>query len=106
MMTREERLQLLADMCRKHGQAEVARRIGKSDSAVSQILSGSYQANPDGILQRVEEVFGTTVVACPVLGNILLGVCAEKRKLPFAATNPRRVQLYAACQNCKERGVL
>jgi hypothetical protein len=106
MMTREERLQLLAEMCLKHGKAEVARRIGKSVIAISLILAGTYQATPDRILQRVEEVFGTTTVACPVMGNILLKVCAEKRSLPFAATNPRRVQLYCACKKCKERGVL
>ena len=99
MMTRAERLQLLEKMSLKHTQAEIARRIGYSTGAISLILSGNY-ANPDMILQRVEEVFGSTTVDCPVLGLITLGKCAEKRKLPFASTNPRRVALHCACLEC------
>lgn len=106
MMTRSERMQLLEKMCLEHTQAEVARRIGYRDSTVSQIVNGKYQGSPDVVLQRVEEVFGNTTVNCPVLGIIALGKCADKRKLPFAATNPRRVELFCACKECGGRGDL
>jgi transcriptional regulator with XRE-family HTH domain len=104
MMTRGERMQLLEKVCQEHSQAEVARRIGYRDSTISQILNDKYHGSPDIVLQRVEEVFGDTMIDCPVLGIITLGKCAEKRKLPFAATNPRRVELYCACKECGGRG--
>lgn len=104
MMTRMERLQLLEKMSLEHTQAEIARRIGYSTGTISLILSGKYNGCPDAVLQRVEEVFGSTIIDCPVLGIITLGKCAEKRKLPFAATNPRRVALHCACKECGEKG--
>ncbi len=104
MMTRNERLKLLEKMSIKYTQGEVARRIGYTPGAVCMILSGKYQGCPDAVLQKVEEVFGNTTVDCPVLGIITLGKCAEKRKLPFAATNPRRVTLHCACIECGGRG--
>lgn len=103
-MTRSERLQLLETMCVEHTQAAVAIRIGYSPGTVCLILSGKYNGCPDAVLQRVEEVFGSTTVNCPVLGIITLGKCADKRKLPFAATNPRRVTLHCACIECGGKG--
>lgn len=99
-MTQPDRMELLRRMVAEHGQAEVSRRINKSDSAVCQVLSGKYLGSTDNILQRVEEVFGQTTVTCPILGEITLGKCAEHRKRPFAATNPLRVALFRACAKC------
>jgi len=99
-MTQPDRMELLRRVVAEHGQAEVARRIGKSDSAVCQVLSGKYQGSTENILQRVEEVFGQSTVVCPIVGEISLGKCAENRKRPFAATNPTRVALFRACPKC------
>jgi len=103
-MTQPDLLQLLKDKCDQLTQAEVARRLGYSAGAISQVLSGSYGGDISTILGRVDEVFGSTIVACPVLGPIHLGKCAEKRRQPFAATNPTRVALYRACRKCPHGG--
>lgn len=102
-MTHPDLMELLRQKCGELGQAEVARRLDKSDSAISQVLSGKYQGSPENILQRVEEVFGGTTVDCPILGQISLSKCAEHRRRPFAATNPTRVALYRACKGCDRR---
>lgn len=99
-MTTTDRMQLLRDKCGQLGQAEVARRLGYSDSAICQALKGSYKGDLSNLLTRVEEIFGCTVVNCPILGEITLGKCSEIRKRPFAATNPLRVQLYRECRKC------
>ena len=101
-MTAIDRLDLLRRTAAEIGQGETARRLGCSGSAISQILSGSYKASPDAILQKVEETFGATMTDCPVLGKISLGRCAQERKKPFAATNPVRVRLYRACKECDQ----
>lgn len=103
-MTYPDAMKLLVDKTDEMGQAEVARRLGVSAAAISQILSGKYNAAPDAILTRGVEVFGGLSVECPVLGSIPLTRCADKRKLPFAATNPQRVALFRACQTCPQNG--
>ncbi len=102
-MTKPDAMQMLRDKVKEHGQAEVARRLGISAAAVSQILSGKYQAAPDAILGRVIEVFGGISIDCPVLGEIPLSQCADERKKAFAATSHQRVALWKACQKCERR---
>ena len=102
-MTQPDLMDLLRQKVAELGQSEVARRIGKSPSAVSQVLSGSYKGSPAVILQRIEEVFGQTMVVCPPLGEISMGRCAEIRKRPLVATNPFSVQMWRACQKCERR---
>ena len=94
---------LLRDTCAELGQAEVARRLGKSDSAVSQVLSGTYKGSSDTILERVEEVFGTTIIHCPTLGAIMLGRCADERRKPFAVVSGAYTRQRKACKQCDRR---
>lgn len=103
-MTQTDLMTLLGRKVAESSQANVARLLGISDSAISQLRSGTYKGAPDAILQRVREVFGDDTVNCPILGETPLGRCAEKRRLPFAATNHQRVALYRACQNCPQNG--
>ena len=103
-MTMPDAMKLLTEKVNEIGQAEVARRLGKSAAAISQILSGKYAAAPDEILKRVIEVFGGLAVDCPVLGEIPLSQCSSERKKPFAATSHQRVALYRACQTCPHNG--
>jgi hypothetical protein len=103
-MTRSEQMELLILKVGEIGQRAVARGIGKSPSAVNQVLHGSYRGCPDAILRRVEEVYGASQVQCPVLGEIPLGKCAEHKAREFAATNPQRVRMYRACRACTNKG--
>lgn len=99
-MTQPERLELLKKKCAETSQAAVAHKLGCSPSTVNQIIKGNYTGDTGKYLTKVEEIYGQTTVNCPVLGEITLGKCAEHRRRPFAATNPLRVQLYRACQEC------
>jgi len=102
-MDKREQIELLRNKVAALGQAEVARQIGYSASALSQLLGGTYKGEPENILNKVEEVFGSTTIACPLLGEIPLAKCAEHRNRPFAATNPQRVKQYRACRECGGR---
>lgn len=99
-MTQPDRMELLRVKCAELTQAEVARRLEYSASAINQALRGNYQGDLTNLLTRVEEVFGQSTVNCPILGEITLGKCAENRKRPFAATNPTRVALFRTCPKC------
>lgn len=103
-MTTPDLMILFRSKCAELGQATVARALNYSDSAISQALSGKYQGSLDTLLSRVEEIYGSTTVDCPVLGTLTLAQCGSHRRRPFAATNPQRVRLYQACQRCPHKG--
>ena len=103
-MTNGDLMKLLADKIAETSQAHVARMLDISSSALSQLMSGTYKAAPDAILERVREIYGGISVECPVLGEIPLSKCAAERKKPFAATSHQRVALWKACQKCDRNG--
>ncbi|MBU0945463.1 MAG: helix-turn-helix transcriptional regulator [Proteobacteria bacterium] len=101
-MTERDRLTLLREAVESHGsQSKVCRKLGYSTAAISQALSGSYKGSMNRLLARVEEVFGTRAVSCPVLGEIVLPRCVAERRTPFSTSNPLRVRLYRACMDCQ-----
>jgi len=100
-MTRTDRMKILHTVVAEHGQASVARQIGRSSAAISQIMSGKYQGNPDRILELIDAEYGSAEVDCPVMGRVPLSRCIEERNKPFKATNPQRRQLYLACRSCR-----
>lgn len=100
-MTQSDRMDLLRRAVAAHGQAEVARRISRSSSALSQVLNDKYAGDPGIILELVEAEFGDSVVSCPILSEIPLSTCIEERNKPFRATTSQRVRLFRACQSCK-----
>lgn len=101
-MTAEDRLNLLKKAVADGGQGKVAAAIGYGRSTVSQVLSGTYKGDATQVLARVEEVYGTRTVACPVQGDILIGQCADNRRRSFSAVNPIRLELSRTCPTCKE----
>jgi hypothetical protein len=95
-------VELLQSMVEKLGLAEVADRIGVSKSAVCHVARGTYKGKPDRILAAVEEKFSQRSVECPVLGDITLATCTEKKNLPFSAANSVRVMLARTCPKCQQ----
>ena len=102
-MTQPDLLTLLKEKCAKTTQIAVARKLRYSPSAINQALKGSYQGDLTNLLTRVEEVYGSTTVVCPLHGEITLGKCAANRALPFITVNPARVALWTACRECEDK---
>lgn len=103
-MTLPDRMEILRTAVAAHGQTGVAARIGRSNSAISQILSGKYAGGAETILELVEAEFGTSTLNCPELGEIALATCIEERDKPFKATSSQRVRLFRACATCANKG--
>ena len=100
-MTNDNGLELLRGAVESHGsQTKVAKLLGYSAATISQVLGGSYQGGLDNFLAKVEEVFGSTTVQCPIRGKILLGKCVKERRQPFTMSNPVSVQTYRTCKKC------
>lgn len=101
-MTSEDRLTLLREAVAREGsQSKVAKRLGYSSTAISQALSDTYGGSLDILLTMVEEVYGTRVVPCPVLGDIMFPECVATRRRQFSTANPHRVRMYRACKACR-----
>lgn len=103
-MTGQDLMKLLREMVAELGQAEIARSLGISAAAISQLLSGKYQANPDNILEKVRETFGNETVACPELrADIPYGECAAHRRRG-PTTDSHYARMYRACRKCPHNG--
>jgi len=83
------------------GQAEVARRMDCSSATIHQLRTRQYRTDTlDRWRARFEAEFAQGHVACPVLGEMTRAACSRHRRRRFAATNPLRVRLFAACRTC------
>ena len=84
------------------GRAGVATRLGLSRSAISQVLSGTYPADPAKVAARVLDYYDR--FTCPHLGTeISPGACAENANRQCPTTSPREVRHWRACQACDHK---
>lgn len=93
----------LAAECDKTSQGQAAKRLGISSAAVNQVLANVYKGRLDRVETRVRGELMRETVACPVLGDISRRDCLDHQKRKFAATNPMRVRLFAACKSCPNK---
>lgn len=91
---------VLAEACDRSSQAEVARRIGYSNSVVSTVLRKTYSGMMAVVEQAVRGALMGETVSCPVAGDIPRDQCLryQKRAAAFMATSALAVQLYRACR--------
>ena len=102
-MTYPDAMKLLNEKVAEHGQANVARMMDVSPTAISNLRSGKYGAAPDEMMKRVIETFGGISVNCPELrGNITLAECAGHRKRE-PVSDSFYARMYRACQKCERR---
>lgn len=81
------------------GKAEVARRLGVSRPAISQICNGNYAASTDHIARKVIAVYGR--IHCPHLDTeITQEQCRHSHTRDAPISNPREMKHWRACQTC------
>ncbi len=90
------------------GLAQAARELGVSKATVSLVISGKYQASTDNIKDRVEKIYASGGIDCPVLGKITPYICMDSReranKIGLKAGNPENLKLYVSCRKCGLNG--
>jgi hypothetical protein len=91
-------LEVLREQCDNSSQAQVSKQLGYSPAVINQTLKGCYKGNLSTVELTVKGCFMAKTVTCPVVGEIAQHICLNYQKLPFAAINPQRVQLYKACR--------
>lgn len=97
-------LELLAVAVRvdPRGRAGVAERLGLSRSAISQVLSGKYPADPAKIAAKVLDYYDR--LTCPHLAHeISPGACANYATRPCPTTSAREVRHWRACRACEHK---
>ncbi|WP_024896785.1 hypothetical protein [Brucella rhizosphaerae] len=93
---------ILAEACDRESQSAVSRKVGYSPSAISQVLSNTYQ---NGDIGRVEQASRGALMAetvfCPQMGDIARNVCISWQRKPFSTANANNIRMYRACRsNC------
>lgn len=89
----------LAEACTARSQAEVARQLGYSASAISATLANRYPGDLVEISERVQGAFMSFRVACPRKGEMSRNACLQWQDKPFAPTSADRVAMYHACRS-------
>jgi hypothetical protein len=84
-------------------QNEVARRLKRSASLVSMVLSCSYKGSYDVTEDVVRGVYMSGTLDCPQLGTIPSNVCRDWQRRPFLNTNSQRVAMFRACARCPRK---
>lgn len=84
-------------------QNRVAKRLKRSASLVSAVLSRSYEGSYGACEDVVRGVYMAGTVACPVLGTIPSSDCRDWQRRPFLNTNSQRVAMFRACARCPIR---
>lgn len=96
-------LGLLRAECARTSQVQAAQRLGCSPTTVSQVLSGTYAANPIRIERRVRGELQGAECECPVMGDVSLRVCQDVQernpgKSGAGIGNPQHAQAWHACR--------
>lgn len=89
--------------CERTSQAQAATRLGVSGTTVSQVLSGTYAANPVRIERRVRGELLGEQCNCPVMGDVNTRVCQDVQertpgKHGAGIGNPQHAQAWHACR--------
>jgi hypothetical protein len=91
-------------------QAEVAKTLGISRTAICLVLAEKYQASTDRIEAKVLAIYGAPKIACPVLGEIEAGNCSGNRErakaIGLRTGNPQTARLFKTCLNCPVVGAI
>lgn len=83
-------------------QNKVAKQLGISGGAVSQIIHNRYGADLTNIEKRVRNVFMDGAVECPALSEIAASVCLSwrDRAKTLSSASPIVVRMFHQCSAC------
>lgn len=92
----------LATECGRSSQNKVAAALDRSATMISQVLAKKYPGDLAALEDRVRGIYMDQTVECPALGDLPTQECQDWRALAkeFVLVNPRRAQMYRACNKC------
>ncbi len=92
----------LAQECERASQSQVAKRIGRSTTLVSQVLHSKYPGDLEAVQELFDGAYRSVVTDCPELGTLPANECREWREKSrkFVNINSLRVRMYRACSAC------
>lgn len=95
-------IEVLARECAATSQNQVAKRLERSSTMISQVLRAKYPGDLQAIEDLVRGQFTDKTVDCPALGRLPLHECRGwmTKAREFQSTNSLRVRMYRACRNC------
>lgn len=89
----------LARDCDAGSDGASARRLGYSQTVISQVLNNRYGAGLVRVEERVRALLMNDTCRCPVSGEIPLSTCLGNQSRPFSAANPTAARLHGACRS-------
>lgn len=95
-------VEALARECAATSQNQVAKRLERSSTLISQVLRAKYPGDLRAVEDLVRGHLMAETVACPSLGALPLHECRSwmAKAHQFQNTNSLRVRMYRACRTC------
>jgi len=97
-------VELLVAACDAKGssQGKVAKKLGRTPSVISQVLSNTYKGDMSDIEDRVRSVLDAQQVNCPPNGWISSADCLAWRDeaRTFFTRPPHMLRMFKACRSC------
>ena len=93
---------VLAQECDLSSQSQVAKRIGRSPSVVSNVLRASYLGNMEAVEDIVRGSLMNEEIECLGLGRVNKRACRDwrSRSRQFENLNSLYVTMFRACNRC------
>jgi hypothetical protein len=92
-------IDVLAREVDTNGQSVVARRLNRSASLISAVLSNKYGGDLRAVELLVRGHLMAETVECPVDGTMATDVCLDHQRAPYAGHSPGRLIFYTACRS-------
>jgi DNA-binding transcriptional regulator YdaS (Cro superfamily) len=90
----------LANACDAQGRAAVARRLGYSESVLSQMLSNNYGGNVEKVSAKIRAVIMAEMMTCPAEGPMALDMCQRHQaRRESDIQNGWHRRMFAACRS-------
>lgn len=90
----------LARQVDETSQNQVAKKLKRSPSLVSTVLSRTYGGSYAPTEDVVRGVYMAGTIECPQLGTIPTSDCRDWQRAPYRNTNSKAVDMFRACRRC------
>lgn len=93
---------VLIEECDQDSQSGVAKKLGVSGAAISQVLHNCYAGRIANVETVVRDTFMNAPVQCEALGKIESSTCLSWRRRAEGITSihPIRTMMFRACRAC------
>lgn len=91
----------LCDACDASSQSVVAKKLGYTPSAISQVINAKYDSESPVLEEKVRGMFMSQTVECPITGKLRRHLCQKYQAKKTAASSSTLAAIMRHCKSGK-----